>query len=134
MDGCGRSPTQPLPSSRQAVSRKSSVWLRRGWGPSAGHARGRWRERGTAGLAEQRERRRRRAPGRGTLRPAAEDGVRETGAALGAPHQLHQLFSQFGHDGGPANGSLLSGLLPRNMGKGGPETGDRDGGAHAVGR
>lgn len=54
----------------------------------------------------------------GTLRPAAEDGVRETGAALGAPHQLHQLFSQFGHDGVPASGSWLSGLLPRHMGKG----------------
>ena len=52
------------------------------------------------------------------MRPAAEDGVRETGAALGAPHQLHQLFSQFGHDGVPASGSWLSGLLPRHMGKG----------------
>ena len=57
-------------------------------------------------------------PRQGTLCPAAEDGVRETGAALGAPHQLHQLFSQFGHDGVPASGSSLSGLPPRNMGKG----------------
>lgn len=57
-------------------------------------------------------------PSQGTLRPAAEDGVREPGAALGAPHQLHQLFSQFGHDGVPAGGSSLSRLLPRNMGKG----------------
>lgn len=54
----------------------------------------------------------------GTLRPAAEDGVGKTGAALRAPHQLHQLFSQFGHDGVAARGSLLSGLLPWNMGKG----------------
>lgn len=59
-----------------------------------------------------------REPNRGTLCPTAENGVRETGAALGAPHQLHQLFSQFGHDGVPARGSSLSGHLPRNMGKG----------------
>ena len=51
------------------------------------------------------------------MRPAAEDGVREAGTALGAPHQLHQLFGQFGHDEVPASGSLLSELLPRNMGK-----------------
>lgn len=52
------------------------------------------------------------------MRPAAEDGVGETRTALGAPYQLHQLFGQFGHDGVPASGSLLSGFLPRNMGKG----------------
>lgn len=68
--------------------------------------------------SEQRRRRWKREPSPGTLRPAAEDGVREAGTALGAPHQLHQLFSLFGHDGAPANESLRSGLPPRNMGKG----------------
>lgn len=69
------------------------------------------------------------------MRPAAEDGVRETGAAFGAPHQLHQLFSQFGHDGVPASGSSLSGLLPRNMGKGRLRRQEvRDGGGEGAGR
>lgn len=59
----------------------------------------------------------------GTLRPAAEDGVRQPGAALGAPHQLQQLFGHFGHDGDWARGSLLPGLRPRNIGKGRVEKG-----------
>lgn len=54
----------------------------------------------------------------GTLRPAAEDGVGEPGAALGAPHKLHQLLSQFGHVGGLASGAALPQHLPWHMGKG----------------
>lgn len=88
-------------------------------GQSTGHARGLARE------ASRLDSRRAKGSGdwtcessQGTLSPAAEDGVRESRAALGAPHQLHQLFSQFGHDRVPASGCWLSGLLPRHMGKG----------------
>lgn len=53
------------------------------------------------------------------MRPAAEDGVRQSGTALGAPHQLQQLFGHFGHDGNwTRSGSLLLGLRSRNIGKG----------------
>lgn len=52
------------------------------------------------------------------MRPAAEDGVRQSGTALGAPHQLQQLFGHFGHDGDWTRGSLLPVLRSRNIGKG----------------
>lgn len=60
-----------------------------------------------------------REPCLGTLRPAAEDGVRQPGAAFGAPHQLQQLFGHFGHGGDWARrGSLLLRLRSRNIGMG----------------
>ena len=125
------SPTQPLPPGRAGRFYKVQCQCKAGeLGQSAGHGRGLAREASRLdSLGAKRSGGWKPESSRGTLRPAAEDGVRETGAAVGAPHQLHQLFSQFGHDGMPASWSWLSGLLPRHMGKGRlPRSEWRDGG------
>ncbi|ELW47404.1 hypothetical protein TREES_T100014388 [Tupaia chinensis] len=102
---------------RQGVSRKSSVDRSTGIGTQCRAREGFALEASQPGSRRAKEAALEVRAQPGTLSPAAEDGVGETGAALGAPYQLHQLFSQFGHDGVLAGGSSLSGLLPRNMGK-----------------
>lgn len=79
------SPTQPHPLEGRSVSRESSVSAEQGvQDPTPGHGRGLARGRRPAQLSGARKLGAGSQSSRGTLRPAAEDGVRETGLSVGA--------------------------------------------------